>query len=172
MEFTGGTHQNYGTHLVSPTDTSTILEALAGRTEISFDAIMVTTGYTSYQNWGFSLYVGGKDSLGNNFGDRATFVPADSSGTYGSDSRVNSNQATLAFDYSALANGDLTAGTAQSVYFQIETGSAGGLVESTAGAKDLAVDNFQVLGEVPEPASLSVLGLGGLMLLGRKRRGS
>ena len=39
-----------------------------------------------------------------------------------------------------------------------------------SGDEDLAIDDLVVSGVIPEPASLVLLGLGGLSLLGRKRR--
>jgi hypothetical protein len=160
--------------LVSPTDTSTILAALTGGAKLSIDAIMVNAATSDFQNWNFSFKIGGKNHLGSNFETAATLVADETTGTYVVSglhtNRVGTAQATLVYDYSAIAGGDLTAGTAQSVYFKFSTSSAGGSTWPDSTNDDLVMDNLQVLGAVPEPASMGLLAAGGLMLLSRRRR--
>lgn len=151
--------------LISPVETDSILQQLAGRTQLVVDAVMVSENFTGFANFNFSLTILGKDADGNNFTTNATVVEH----VGGFDpSRINSNPGTYTYDYSTIAGGSLTAGTAQSVQFRFNFSLAGGLnLNTSPAANDVAIDNFRV---VPEPASFATIGLGGLMLMARRRR--
>lgn len=151
--------------LISPVETGAVLQQLAGRTQLVVDAVIVSEDYGGFRNFNFSLTILGKDADGNNFSTKATVL--EHVGGF-DQSRINSNQGTYTYDYSTIAGGSLTAGTAQSVQFRFDFSLAGGLnLDDDPAANDVAIDNFRV---VPEPAALSVLGLGGLVLTGRRRR--
>lgn len=151
--------------LISPVETGSILQQLAGRTQLVIDAVMVSEDFGGFANFNFGLTILGKDSDGNDFSANATVV--EHVGGY-NQTRINSNQGTYTYDYSTIAGGSLTAGTAQSVQFRFNFSLAGGLLLNTnPAANDIAIDNFRV---VPEPAALSLLGMGGMMLMGRRRR--
>ena len=130
-------------------------------TAVNFDKLSVLIG-------GEAVYDNGNS--GGHFGNVYTSEQVGSS--------LESSEAAQQLGFIGFkTDGDFAAET-QTVDFSSITGFNGTLTvwipftdDSNAGSRFLEVDDITVTGTViPEPATLALLGLGGLMMVGRKRR--
>ena len=136
------------------------LAALKGNTKLTLDYTLpqdLNTGASGYfQIWGVFNWSGGYQQFNNN--------------PFFAGANLLAGQHTVTFDYSSLQPG---LPTSQPGYFQLFVVlNCGGSLSPSANVP-IYIDNIRVSGPVPEPTSLTLLGLSlpaALVLVHRRRR--
>ncbi|MBB6429683.1 PEP-CTERM sorting domain-containing protein [Algisphaera agarilytica] len=146
--------------------TLTFTVDITGATDLSFSGLFAESGGANYDALD-SIVITGSIDAGASFNILAFETVQDGDAF---------NSAVLSQDTDFDGEGD---GTALSEEFSTFTGSITGTGSSLtveiavfmdSASEEIAFDNLVIEGVIPEPASLALVGLGGLAMLGRGRR--